>query len=184
MALQEPLMKKSSFAEIFIPPLGNSLFCYHRLECIRIRIEESKEIVQKVAWLSTPPFDRTIFKNRTRYTCTNDRNSQWIANMWNDYWQGENLHGRTVSFKWTNITSQNDATVLRYTFRYKRAIRPGTNATANLYELERASRPRTTSCLGVNGVINNKPGEIFLFSSSSLHPARNLTDKEVTLKMK
>lgn len=47
MALQEPLMKKSSFAEIFIPPLGNSLFCYHRLECIRIRIEESKEIVQK-----------------------------------------------------------------------------------------------------------------------------------------
>lgn len=122
---------------------------------------------RNVAWLSTPPFDRTIFKNRTRYTCTNDRNSQWIANMWNDYWQGENLHGRTVSFKWTNITSQNDATVLRYTFRYKRAIRPGTNATANLYELERASRPRTTSCLGVNGVINNKPGEIFLFSSSS-----------------
>lgn len=182
MALQEPLMKKSSFAEIFIPPLGNSLFCYHRLECIRIWIEESKEIVQK----ETLHGFRLLLsiERSSRYICTNDRNSQWIANMWNDYWQGENLHGRTVSFKWTNITSQNDATVLRYTFRYKRAIRPGTNATANLYELERASRPRTTSCLGVKGVINNKPGEIFLFSSSSLHPARNLTDKEVTLKMK
>lgn len=99
--------------------------------------------------------------------------SQWIADTcswWNDYWQGENLHGQTVSFKWMNIASQNDATVLRYTF----------SVINELYDLE-LTRPQicwnvqvddswTTSCLGIKRAINNKPGQIFppfLCSSSS-----------------
>lgn len=161
MALQEPLMKKSSFAEIFIPLLGNSLFAVITVSSVRVytnkRIEENRCVVLDFR-------SNDLQKSNTIYIYQwSQRHSQWIANTWNDYWQRENLHGQIVSFKWMNITSQNDATVFRYTFSYKRAIRPGTNTTANLYELERASRLLTTSCLGIKRVINNKPEEIFPF---------------------
>lgn len=49
MALQEPLMKKSSFAEIFIPLLGNSLFAVITVSSVRVytnkRIEENRCVV-------------------------------------------------------------------------------------------------------------------------------------------
>lgn len=162
----------------YTPLLGNGpFFAYLSVSSVRTK-EPKKEDCRKkgkVSWfwllLSIERSSKIdIYISLGQWS---QHHSQWIADTcswWNDYWQGENLHGQTVSFKWMNIASQNDATVLRYTF----------SVINELYDLE-LTRPQicwnvqvddswTTSCLGIKRAINNKPGQIFppfLCSSSS-----------------